>query len=73
MFYLIHEEDLWITTHAANKMVVEGISVAQISRVLEQGSRFQQTDGYLCVYSYFSIAYKKIGEKYKIKTVFTNK
>lgn len=70
---MIEEKDLWITQHAAEKMTIEGISAQQICIALERGSKFQQTEGYLCVYSYFSIAYKKVGEKYKIKTVFINK
>jgi len=70
---LIREDDLWITKHAAEKMVIEGISVNDVCRALERGSKFQQTDGILCVYLYYSIAYKKIEDKYKIKTVFSNK
>ena len=73
MFVLVRENDLWITEHAAEKMVVEGISVQQICRALERGSKFRQTEGYLCVYGYFSVVYKFIGKHYKIKTVFVNK
>ena len=73
MFVLITENDLKITAHAAEKMLLEGISMGQICRALERGSKFQQTEGYLCSYLYFSVAYKKIGNKYKIKTVYINK
>jgi len=54
-------------------MIVEGISVEQICDALERGSKFQQTEGYLSVYTFFSVAYKKLGDKYKIKTVFLNR
>lgn len=70
---MVKSEDLLITKHAQNKMILEGISANQIAEALTRGSIFRQTDGFMAVYSYFSVAYKKIGEKYKIKTVFTNK
>ena len=70
---MVKATDLWITKHAADKMVIEGITTNQICLALERGSKFKQTDGYLCVYSYFSVAYKIVGDKYKIKTVFTDK
>ncbi len=70
---MITKKELWITHHAAEKMVIEGITAQQICEALERGSRFQQTDGYLCVYGYFSVAWKKVGSLYKIKTVFINK
>ncbi len=54
-------------------MVVEGITARQVCIALERGSRFEQTDGYLSMYTYFSIAWKKVGDKYKIKTVYINK
>ncbi len=70
---MVKPEDILITKHAQDKMILEGISVNQIADALTKGSIFKQTDGLMAVYSYFSVAYKKIGEKYKIKTVFTNK
>ena len=70
---MINKSDLWITSHAADKMVIEGISAEQICIALERGSKFKQTDGYLVVYTYFSVAYKIIGNKYKIKSVFINR
>ena len=70
---MVREDDLWITKHAADKMLTEGISTKDICRVLERGSKFHQTDGYLAVYGYVSVAYKKVGTKYKVKTVFINK
>lgn len=72
MFGLIQESDLWITQHAAEKMVIEGISARQVCEAIEKGSKFQQTDGFLAVHSYFSVAYKRVGSLYKIKTVFIN-
>lgn len=73
MFVLVQEDDIQVTQHAAEKMLVEGISIRQICRALERGSKFQQTDGYLSLYGYFSVAYKMVGDKYRIKTVFINK
>lgn len=73
MFVLVTENDLIVTQHAAEKMLVEGISVQQVCRALERGSKFKQTEGILAVYTYFSVAYNKSGMKYKIKTVFLNK
>jgi len=70
---MIKEEHLIITKHAQDKMILEGISTKQIADAISRGSIFRQTEGFLAVYTYFSVAYKKIGEKYKIKTVFTNK
>lgn len=73
MFVVIRKQDLWVTKHAADKMQVEGLSAEQLCLALEQGARFQQTEGYLSVYTYFSVAWKKVGDKYKIKTVYINK
>ena len=70
---MITKKELWITSHAADKMVIEGITAEQICEALERGSRFQQTEGYLSVYGYFSVAWKKVDNLYKIKTVFINK
>ncbi|PIN79569.1 hypothetical protein COV16_03475 [Candidatus Woesearchaeota archaeon CG10_big_fil_rev_8_21_14_0_10_34_8] len=70
---MISLKDLWITKHAQEKMQIEGISAKQICEAIERGSKFQQTNGLLVKYSYFSVAYKIIGEKYLIKTVFLNR
>jgi hypothetical protein len=70
---LIEKKDLRITKHAGDKMIVEGITARQICEAIERGNRFTQTEGYLSVYTYFSVAWKKINNKYKIKTVFLNR
>ena len=67
---MIKIEDILVTKHAQEKMRSEGISVKQVIEALERGSKFQQTEGLLAAYTYFSVAYKRIGEKYIIKTVF---
>jgi len=54
-------------------MIIEGITPEQIATAIERGARFTQTEGYLSAYTYFSVVWKKVGEKYKIKTVFLNK
>lgn len=69
---MLTEDDLIVTHHAQEKMHVEGIGTAQIIEALERGSKYHQTDGFLAVYSYYSVAYKKLGAKYLIKTVFIN-
>ncbi len=69
---MITEDDLLITKHAQEKMHIEGLPVQQVIEALERGSKYQQTDGFLAVYSYYSVAYKKIGSRYLIKTVFIN-
>ena len=69
---MITEEDIIITRHAQEKMHIEGLGVDQVIEALERGSKYQQTDGFLAVYSYYSVAYKKLGTKYLIKTVFIN-
>ncbi len=70
---MITKDDLLITRHAQDKMHVEGIGIAQIIEALERGSKFQQTDGMLTIYQYFCVAYRKIGDKFLIKTVFINR
>ncbi|MBI4439762.1 DUF4258 domain-containing protein [Candidatus Woesearchaeota archaeon] len=70
---MLTKEDLLITKHAQDKMNIEGISVTQIIEALERGSKFEQTEGLLSVYRYFSVAYRRIDTKYIIKTVFVNR
>ena len=62
-----------ISIHAQEKMDIEGIDEEQIKIAIQRGSTVRQTDGYLAVYTYFSVTYKKQGDVYRIKTVFTNK
>lgn len=64
---------LEISVHAKEKMDLEGIDEEQIKLALKRGSISRQTDGYLATYTYFSVAYKKKDDTYRIKTVFTNK
>ena len=61
---------LIITSHARDQMFERGIDEEQIKIAIQRGARFKQTDGYVVVYTYIRIAYKKIGaDAYKIKTV----
>ncbi len=65
--------ELLITQHAREKMTARGIDEQQIKRVIQYGSKVKQTDGYLAVYTYMSVAYKKLPDgRYKIKTVMIN-
>ena len=48
-----------------------GIDIKNIKKAIAFGSKTSQTDGFLSCYSYYCVAYKRIGEKiYKIKTVY---
>lgn len=62
--------ELWITRHAQDKMILLGISEHDIEKTIRRGSQYKQTDGKLAVYAYICVAYKKIRNKYLIKTVF---
>ena len=62
---------LGITEHAKEKMLIYGITAEQIIKAIKQGAKFQQTDGFLVKYSYLRVAYKKRGDLYRIKTVYT--
>jgi len=64
------EIKLKITKHANDKMMWLGISKEDIKKAILRGSKFKQTDGYLAIYTYLKVAYKKLDENlYKIKTV----
>ena len=71
---MITTDQLWLSKHALDKMEIEGIGVEQICEAIERGAKFEQTDGLLVKYSYFSVAYKQLNnKKYFIKTVFINR
>lgn len=60
-----------LTKHAADKMVLLGITKQQIKNTIIRGSKFNQTDGYLAIYGYIKVAYKIIGKDiYLIKSVY---
>lgn len=59
-----------ITKHAKQKMIIHGITKEQIMTSIKQGAKFEQTDGFLAKYPYIRVAYKKKGDRYKIKTVY---
>ena len=60
-----------VTKHAQEKMIKLGISLEQVKKAIDHGSKTQQTDGLLSCYTYYCVAYKRVGEKiYKIKTVY---
>lgn len=64
---------LQISKHAKEKMDIEGINEDQIKNAIQRGSISRQTDSYLASYTYIKVAYKKRGNIYRIKTVFTTK
>ncbi len=53
-------------------MADRGIRRKEVETAVLRGSKFKQTDGFLAKYSYYSVAYKKVGDKYIIKTVYIN-
>jgi len=61
---------LEFTEHAKQKMVIHGVTKEQVKKAIQQGAKFEQTDGLLAKYSYIRVAYKKRSEVYRIKTVF---
>lgn len=64
---------LLITQHARDMMTERGIDEEQIKTVIQRGSKIKQTDGYLAVYTYVSVAYRILKDgRYKIKTVIIN-
>lgn len=63
----------YITKHAKEKIDIEGIDEEQIRRAIKMGSISRQTDGYLATYTYIKVAYKKIRDVYRIKTVFVDR
>jgi hypothetical protein len=58
--------------HALDMMTERGITRKQVEVALKRGSRFKQTEGFLVRYSYFSVAYKIVRNKYIVKTVYIN-
>jgi len=62
-----------ISCHAEDKMIIEGIDVAQIKDAITMGAIARQTDGYLATYTYIKVAFVRKGEIYRIKTVFVGK
>jgi len=62
-----------ISKHAKEKMDILGIDEDQIKRAIKRGSISMQTDGYLATFTYIKVAYKRKGNVYRIKTVFTDK
>lgn len=60
-----------LSKHAKDKMILLGITKEQIKGTIMKGSKFKQTDGYLAVYTYIHVAYKKLKDDiYYIKTVY---
>ena len=66
------EVEIIYKKHAVEMMAERGITKEQVEVALKRGNKFKQTDGLLAKHSYYAVAYKKIGNKYIIKTVFVN-
>lgn len=63
------EIKLKLIKHAKEQMINRRIEKEQIKNVIKIGAKIKQTDGFLSCYGYIAIAWKKVGNYYKIKTV----
>ena len=61
--------DISFTGHAEEQMVLRGIGRELVIKTIKRGSKAEQTDGWLSIYSYVAVAYKIRGNRYIIKTV----
>lgn len=60
---------LKLTKHAKERMVSKGVTKEQIKKVIRQGARIRQTDGFESSYSYILVDWKKRGNIYIVKTI----
>ena len=58
-----------LTEHAKKRMAQKAITLEQIKRVITQGAKIRQTDGFLAAYAWLEVAYVVRGQKCIIKTV----
>ncbi|MBI4146414.1 DUF4258 domain-containing protein [Candidatus Woesearchaeota archaeon] len=59
-----------LSKHAEEKMIERGITMAEVCNAISGGSKFlQQSDKIITEYSYFRVAYKKLGDSYYVITV----
>ncbi len=61
------------TLHAKERMDEHGIDEEQVKVAILRGSVSRQTEGYLASYTYFSVAFQRRGDVYRVKTVFLNR
>lgn len=60
--------------HALDKKMLHGITTDEIKRCIKRGGKARQTNGFLASYTYFKVAYKKLGDDvYFIKTIYIKK
>ncbi len=50
--------------HARQQMFERGVDEEQIKIVIQRGAKVKQTDGYLAIYSYIKVAYRKLEKTY---------
>ena len=59
-----------LSRHAEEKMIERGVSMKEIEKAIQSGSKFmQKPDKVVAEYRYFSVVYKKLNEIYYIITV----
>ncbi len=60
-----------LTDHARQRMSEEAITLEMVKNAIKYGSKTKQTDGLKATYTYYEVAYKKVGEICIVKTVMT--
>ena len=65
---MLRDEDIIFSKHAAERMIDRGITKEQVKAAIERGAKFRQTGGLLAKYTYFSVAYRKEGRRYFVKS-----
>jgi hypothetical protein len=59
-----------LTKHAEEKMIERGITMNEVERAIQSGSKFvQEPDKIVAEYGYFSVVYKKVGDIHYVITV----
>ena len=66
---MVDDIGIILTRHAKKRMAAKGITKEQIKKVIKQGAKQRQTDGFLATFTYMEVAYKIVNNKYIIKTV----
>ncbi len=60
-----------LTDHARHRMSEEAITLEMVINAIDDGSKTKQTDGLKATYTYYEVAYEKVGEICVVKTVMT--
>ncbi len=59
-----------LSRHAEEKMIERGITMAEIEKAIQSGSKFiQKPNKIVAEYGYFSVVYRKFGDAHYVITV----